>query len=341
MDSLKAKDKLYRYEVIWSVVFAVLCVTVLLVFKWNETALDTYSAVVMRGEKAVSIDETSIARQNMKVTLVDRKSSQLVLRLTQPVAQDNIEVTEDFTEHKLIVTLRGAASDVKPGSQMITDSSIMEAAGVYRRQEDIVIEIYCKDAYAYELTHTEDAITVSFAPLRSRYRIVSVVYISAQDRNRLRYQDEQALDRLAQQYGMKIYASYKMQKDYTQQEVVEFANQIHADMILGLEVDKALGTDMVTTLCNPEYFIPDMGGVELAAMMTDSLCRVYNVKKAQVTAADSNCPLVMQATVPSALAVYYSGQDTTDWAELEYDLNRKLMTALANMLEQILQAYYI
>ena len=339
MDRLGARDKLYRYAMICTVIFTILSCGVMVFFKANETYFDTYSAQTFRGKEDSVDTAQSYARYNVQVNYVDEEEAKFVLPLTQSVSMEQISVSDEFVNDKLVITLEGAAACVEAGTQVISDSSIMDAVGVYRQQEDIVLELYCKDAYAYELTMQQSVLTVSFVPLRDKYDIVSVIYIEEAERNRLSGQDMQALNKLADKYGMKLFASYQMQEDYTQQQIIDFANRIHADMVLGVEVEQACEEEKVETLCNTEYFIPDFGSVELAAIMTGSMSRTYAVQTAQITEADEECPLVSAATIPAAMAIYHTTYDVTDKPELEYDLNRKLMNTLTDMYEQILSVY--
>ena len=339
MVSHLGQDKLYRHAVIWTIIFAVVSCAVMVAFKMNEAYFDSYSAVAIQVENNVQ-DQTSAARYNIKVEFEDRVQSELILPLTQKLDADHIAVQEDFVEDKLTVTLKGAASCLKPGSLLTIDSNILDAVGVYRQEEDIVLEMYCKDAYGYELSLEENQLVVSFVPLRSRYQIVSVIYVPLKDRERLVNQDMQELDKIARSYGMKVYKTWQMQTEYSQQQVVDFANQIHADMLLGIGVEEGAGRDRIETLCNAGYFIPDFGGVDLAAVMTDSMNRVYSALEIQVMDAGEEYTLIHDASVPAAMTLYYTKQAATGRPETEYDMNRKLINALTDMYKQVLSMYF-
>ena len=200
--------------------------------------------------------------------------------------------------------------------------------------------MYCKDAYGYELSLEENQLVVSFVPLRSQYQIVSVIYVPLKDRERLVNQDMQELDKIAGAYGMKVYKTWQMQTEYSQQQVVDFANQIHADMLLGIGVEEGAGQDRIETLCNAGYFIPDFGGVDLAAVMTDSMNRVYSALEIQVMDAGEEYTLIHDASVPAAMTFYYTKQAATGRPETEYDMNRKLINALTDMYKQVLSTYF-
>ena len=281
MVSHLGQDRLYRHAVIWTIIFAVVSCAVMVTFKMNDAYFDSYSVVLLQEDNAPQ-EQTSVARYNMKVELEDKAQSELILPLTQKLSADHVTVREDFVEEKLVVTMKGAASCLGSGSLVTIDSNILDAVGVYRQQEDIVLEMYCKDAYGYELSLEENQLVVSFVPLRSQYQIVSVIYVPLKDRERLVNQDMQELDKIARAYGMKVYKTWQMQTEYSQQQVVDFANQIHADMLLGIGVEEGAGQDRIETLCNAGYFIPDFGGVDLAAVMTDSMNRVYSALEIQV-----------------------------------------------------------
>lgn len=339
MVSHLGQDKLYRHAVIWTIIFAVVSCAVMVIYKMNEAYFDSYSVVLLQEDNAPQ-EQTSVARYNMKVELEDKAQSELILPLTQKLSTDHVTVREDFVEEKLVVTMKGAASCLESGSLVTIDSNILDAVGVYRQQEDIVLEMYCKDAYGYELSLEENQLVVSFVPLRSQYQIVSVIYVPLKDRERLVNQDMQELDKIAGAYGMKVYKTWQMQTEYSQQQVVDFANQIHADMLLGIGVEEGAGQDRIETLCNAGYFIPDFGGVDLAAVMTDSMNRVYSALEIQVMDAGEEYTLIHDASVPAAMTFYYTKQAATGRPETEYDMNRKLINALTDMYKQVLSTYF-
>ena len=64
-------------------------------------------------------------------------------------------------------------------------------------REDIVLEMYCKDAYGYELSLEENQLVVSFVPLRSQYpdRICNLCSVKRQ--RDFVNQDMQELDKIA------------------------------------------------------------------------------------------------------------------------------------------------
>lgn len=311
----------------------------MVIFKMNEAYFDSYSVVLLQEDNAPQ-EQTNAARYNMKVELEDKAQSELILPLTQKLSADHVTVREDFVEDKLVVTMKGAASCLESGSLVTIDSNILDAVGVYRQEEDIVLEMYCKDTYGYELSLEENQLVVSFVPLRSQYQIVSVIYVPLKDRERLVNQDMQELDKIARAYGMKVYKTWQMQTEYSQQQVVDFANQIHADMLLGIGVEEGAGQDRIETLCNAGYFIPDFGGVDLAAVMTDSMNRVYSALEIQVMDAGEDYTLIHDASVPAAMTLYYTKQAATGRPETEYDMNRKLINALTDMYKQVLSTYF-
>lgn len=339
MVSHLGQDKLYRHAVIWTIIFAVVSCAVMVIFKMNEAYFDSYSVVLLQEDNAPQ-EQTSVARYNMKVELEDKAQSELILPLTQKLSTDHVTVREDFVEEKMVITMKGAASCLESGSLVTIDSNILDAVGVYRQQEDIVLEMYCKDTYGYELSLEENQLVVSFVPLRSQYQIVSVIYVPLKDRERLVNQDMQELDKIAGSYGMKVYKTWQMQTEYSQQQVVDFANQIHADMLLGIGVEEGAGQDRIVTLCNAGYFIPDFGGVDLAAVMTDSMNRVYSALEIQVMDAGEEYTLIHDASVPAAMTLYYTKQAATGRPETEYDMNRKLINALTDMYKQVLSTYF-
>ena len=114
----------------------------------------------------------------------------------------------------------------------------------------------------------------------------------------------------------------------------------NADMLLGIGVEEGAGQDRIETLCNAGYFIPDFGGVDLAAVMTDSMNRVYSALEIQVMDAGEEYTLIHDASVPAAMTFYYTKQAATGRPETEYDMNRKLINALTDMYKQVLSTYF-
>ena len=229
----------------------------------------------------------------------------------------------------------------------MSDSTIMDAVGVYRQNEDVVVEVYCGELYDYELAVGNGALTVDFKEIGDSYAASAVVWFPYTDRNRLALPEwRQSIEKFAQDNQIKLYMASDMQEEYTQEDVVSFANRIHADMVLGVQVEESSGQQSyMKGVCNTTYFIPDFNSAHLSVVMAEAFLEsvqgAVQMEMRGFEEGDDSCVLVSEATVPSAVIQISLTQKDMESVENEYKLNGKIVEALEKTMEVILQDYIL
>ena len=83
------------------------------------------------------------------------------------------------------------------------------------------------DLYDYELVTGSNALTVIFRDMGDSYAASAVVWLPYEDRNRLALPEwRQRLARFAADNRIKLYMASDMPEQYSQDEVIAFANRI-------------------------------------------------------------------------------------------------------------------
>lgn len=340
-DTLQIRNKLYRVTLICTVCFAVLSCVLMIGFKRNEAFFDTHGhiSILAENELEAAIQDSSHTgynKRNVPVTFVDSQENKLVIPLTEQLEMSRITVREEFTQDKIVITLKEAKNCIAQNAEVISDSHMMDAVGIYRQKDDIVIEVYCKDAYAYEVNNQPDCLTLSFIPVREKYEKIAVVFIPYEDRTRLISMDWQTeMTKYAEENSLKLYLSATMQEEYTQAAVAAFANQIHADMLIGMVVQQSTEGNGVEAVCNTDYFIPDFGNTELASLMGKAFSEHTGVEFAGYRTHQEKDVLLANAKVPTALAVIHIQTAQENTLELDYNLNHGMMSAVSEIIEQL------
>ena len=97
-----------------------------------------------------------------------------LIPLQEPIAAEDISIREEFIQNKYVITLSGYSENVPNRMELVSDSTIMDAVGVYRQNEDVVVEVYCRDLYDYDLTMGNGSLTVDFKEIGDSYAASAV-----------------------------------------------------------------------------------------------------------------------------------------------------------------------
>ena len=271
MDITQKRDRLYRGAVIAAILFAVATCGLLVCFKNFEAYFESHGRIAMVAEAALvgqdNVSLGSVRKKNFPVTVLDEPGAKLVIPFTAQIPKNKIAICEEFVQNKLVITLEDGVTYMEEGTVLTSDSTWMEAVGVYKNDGDIVIEVYCQEFCDYETVYENGILTLSFLPLRERYEKIVVVYTPWENRSNFLINEwNQSVQKLQENYQMKIFSTLALQEEYRSEDVISFANSVRADAVIGMELIDVDTTDVVT-LCNPDYFIPEFGNVELAALM--------------------------------------------------------------------------
>ncbi len=338
------RDRLYRSMQILSVVFAVVSIMVMAGFKMNEGFFDASSRIGILMESVNAQEDSLLApKVNVRTNFKDEAKSRLVIPLMEPIASEDVSVREEFVRNKYVITLSEYSQNVPNGVELVSDSMIMDAVGVYRQNNNVVVEVYCRDLYDYELMISSNTLTVSFKKIEDSYAASAVVWFPYNDRNRLALPEwRQSLDKFAVDNHMKLYMASDMQEEYTQEDVIAFANRIHADMVLGVQVEETSEQQSyMTGICNTTYFIPEYNSAHLSVVMTEAFVEATQIEIRGFEESDDSYTLVAEAIVPSAAVIISLTQKDMESVENEYRLNGKIVEALEKTMSDILQDYII
>ena len=333
------RDKLYEAAAKASVVFAVFAVILMGTFKINEDFFDANSrlGLLMESVNAMEANE-AYPKINIKAEFDDKNESRLVLPIGAVMPDGDITVREEFTKNKLIIRLVGMSENITDGIRLTSDSRIMDAVGIYRQNLDVVVEVYCRDIYSYEVVNSGRNLTINFSPLRANYNAVAVIYMPYEDRNRLALPEwQQSIAKYASDNRIRLFMASNMQEAYTQQEMVEFAQKVRADAVIGIDVEADAGAAQTTAsvICNTVYFIPEFNSAQLSVILAEAFLSELQLKISGIYEADGNTPLVYNATNPAAFIKISQPQKDADSVEAVYKLNEKIVEAIKRTLGDI------
>lgn len=338
------RDRLYRSMQIVSIVFAVVSIAVMAGFKLNEGFFDASSRIGILMESVNAQESGLLApKVNVRTTYRDEQKSRLVIPLQEPIAAEDISIREEFIQNKYVITLSGYSENVPNRMELVSDSTIMDAVGVYRQNEDVVVEVYCRDLYDYDLTMGNGSLTVDFKEIGDSYAASAVIWFPYDDRNRLALPEwRQSIERFAEDNRIKLYLASDMQEEYSQEEVILFANRIGADMVLGVQVEENNGQQSyLTGICNTTYFRPDYNSTHLSVVMAEAFLETTQIEMRGFEEGGDSHALVSGATVPSAVIKISLIQKDMEGVENEYKLNEKIVAALVKTMGDVLQDYII
>ena len=345
MDITQKRDRLYRGALIAAILFAVSTIGLLVCFKNFEAYFDSHGRIAMVAEAALVGQENASAgsarKRNFPVTLVDEPGAKLVIPFTAQVPKNKISVCEEFTKNKLVITLEDGVSYMEEGAALTSDSVWMEAVGVYKNDGDIVIEVYFQEFCGYETNYENGILTLSFLPLREQYERVAVVYTPWENRSSLLINEwNQYIQKLQENYRVKIFSTFALQEEYRNEDVINFANNVRADIVICMELVDQDVTNIVT-ICNPDYFIPEFGNVELAALMQQEYAKITGMTAIGVKACEEDTySWLKKSWVPTALTQFCVPLRSEN-IEQTYTLNQKMMEALENIVKHLSETHWV
>ena len=133
-----------------------------------------------------------------------------------------------------------------------------------------------------------------------------------------------------------------LQEEYSQEDIVLFANRIGADMVLGVQVEgNSEQQSYMTGICNTTYFIPDYNSAQLSVVMAEAFLEAVQIQMRGFEEGGDRYVLVSEATVPSAVIRISLTQRDMESVESEYKLNGKIVAALEKTMGDIVQSYII
>lgn len=333
------RDTFYKMSVVAAIVLFVATTSLIAAFKLNEDFFDANSRLGLLMESVNAQEENdAYPKINVKVDFDDRNEAKLVIPLGMLGFDDTIVVREEFTKNKLIIKLAGAAEYLSDSIKITSDSQIMDAIGVYRQNLDVFVEVYCRDFYSYTLNNAGGQLTVSFFPLRTNYDAVAVVYLPYEDRNRLALPEwQQSITGYAMDNRIRLFMAPNMQEPYTEQEIIAFAEQIDADIVLGIEVstDRNSSQTAGTAICNTTYFLPDFNSAQLSVVFAEAFLTETPFEILGFEEADEHTPLVYSATCPASMIKVSQTQKEADSVEAVYKLNEELVATILRTLSTI------
>lgn len=346
MDILQMRNKLYMWTTICTIIFVVMSITLMWGFKQNEAYFDTHGriGVLAENEQQAVNEENSkrlFAKRNLPVTLVDSPQSELTVPLALSLPKEQIVVREEFTQNKVVITLKNAQSHLAEGTEIISDSQIMDAVGIYKQKDDVVIEVFCKDIYAYQMTLENNTIHMQFMPLDDVYKKKVVLYIPNEDRNRFVSEEwKKELDTMMNNQGMKIFVSAFMQETYKEEEVIAFANMIRADAVLGIKfMQDDTDSRRLETVCNAQYFIPEFNSLHAALVMEDIFATEMGMVSKGIREYNDTELLIRQAKIPAAQVIMLLPKSKQMSLEEEYTFHHVIMKAVKETVEEIDKLY--
>ena len=320
-------------------VFAVLSVCLMFTFKLNEDYFDTHgriSALAGAEQENILLEsaKASAYKSNINFSIIEEQNEELILDLSPDFSIEQVSIRDEFTSHKLVLTLENAAALVQKDNEIIADANVMEAVGLYTHEEDVVLEIYTKEAYGVNAFVENGKLTVKLLPLEELYDYLAVIYVPFEDKDRL-YSEEwiQALNAVLGDRS-KLYLTSSMQETYSEQEVLEFANAIKADIVMGVDFETTIEPEYAEIIYNGSYFIPNFGSTDLAVKEKQYFEEKTNIGIREYIEAGDKDILVLNAKEPAALIRVYAQTENED-IEDKYTLNHSIMEALTAIFKEL------
>lgn len=342
MEPLQSRDKLYKKMTWCTAVFAVLCCVLCVVYCRNMTFFETHGKIgALAQQEQQALEQENIrklmAKRNIAVTIADKPYAMLQIPLQKEIDASQISIKEEFVQNKYSITIKEAAECIQQGTELISDSAYMNGISIYQQKNDVVLELYCKDMYAYQYQTENQTLTFQFMERDEVYGKKAVIYVPQTQKDRFTSEDwKKSMEGMAAQNRCKLYFCSDLQEDYTPEMIVAYANKIHADYILAVEILENAENSQIEVLCNPTYFIPDFGSVDLAVMYGNAVKAKTSLPIASIGACSRENTIVAAAKVPSAEVKISLSDGYLKSIETEYSFYHAVMEAMEETLTELM-----
>jgi hypothetical protein len=335
----KRRDRLYDSALMASIVLFIILATIIAIYKLNEDYFTDNSRFRKLVESiSTKADEVSYPKVNIKVNFTQSDDKSLVISLENPISVGNVSVRDEFTENKCVITLSGYEEYVTNDIEFKGDLSVMGAAGAYSQDGNVVIEVFCNDGYDYSTSVDDESVVVRFDEIESKYEYKAVVWVPYSDKNRLgvsMFKDE--FEEYGKDNRIKLYLTSELENEYTQEDIIEYANGIGANLVMGIDTEKSSDDkSYITGICNTLYFMPDYDSTRLSVNMVGGFLKTLNYEVRDFEEAGMDNPLVYEATVPSAMIKLSVAEDETKSDESTYNLYENIYYGIINTLDSVL-----
>lgn len=342
MNPLQMREKLYRIMTWCTAVFAVLCCILCVVYFQNMDFFETHGkigALAQQEQQALAQENSRrlLAKKNVSITISDQPEQMLVVPLHKAIDQSGLGIREEFLQNKLIITIKEGADCISDGAELISDSVYMSGISVYQQKNDMVLELYCNDIYGYEYEINDNALKISFMDRSAAYKKTAVIYMPQEEKDSFSSEEWQnKIKAAALENQCKLYLCSELQEDYTQEQVVDFANRIRADYLLAVKVKENAENSQLRVICNPVYFIPEFGSVDLGMMLAEAVKTKTSLPIVAVDACQKDDFLVEEARMPAAMIEISLSGGYLKSIETEYSFYHAVMEALEATMTQII-----
>lgn len=334
MERLQLRDNLYRKMTFATILFVVLCNALFIIYYKNMSFFETHGKIGNLAEieqQAVAMENSRkfYSKQHIAVEVKDEPAGELRIPFLQEITNSQISVKEEFLQNKLIITIKDTEQLIATKAKVLSDSRYMNGISLYNQREDTVIELFCNDIYAYDYSCENGEFVMHFDDLQKVYDKTAIVYIPYEQRDNFASEEWQnEIKALAEQNGCRIFICPQMQEEYTQKDIVDFANQMRVDYLLAIDVNTKAESTQLDVICNPQYFIPEFHSVDLGVIMGEDIKTNTGVPIASVSGSSDDNPIVLQAMMPSAKVNVQIKNETLQTIEEEYSFFHGIMEGI-------------
>lgn len=320
------QEKLLKQTAFFTAVFTVIAVGLMVWFQWNRDELLQLDMTMVRSERSVdykevvSVDTASgfIPLNIVETNQVNTVSVRFSKDIDEPVMIESDYVNRMIKLHFPQLTVRDLEN-----SQVMVDHNIVNCEQICALQEminggsGVLLKLPVQGYFEGQLTQSGREVEIVFSPILPD-KTTTVVLDASHGGNDSGDVYQGILEKeltlkimnmVKEQLGkedMRVFCTRSGDETSSEQERVDFANEIKADMLISvhcsfLQDEQSGKKSGLTAIYNGKYFIPDFGSIELANIISEeTIKKVGGVANGMYEAGEED-QLVNGAHVPVAL----------------------------------------
>lgn len=303
-----------------------------------------------QGKKAESGAKEEGMEQMLRFRPGEENTDYFCIPLESGVRAEDISMENHYMDRQVWIYIKNTSKDYYGQEAVFGNISQIEAGSYEVSEEAVLLKFSLDNVYECRSIMEESHLYIEFVPPREMYEKIIVLDAGCGGEDRGVETSEliekdvtldlvKRLKILLEETDIKVYYTRMEDVYLSQQERVELANAVRADMLISLRLNESEDRTVYGTeaLYNENYFIPGFGSVDLADLVERNVVTGISGKGNGLYAAGSSDILLQEAKIPATVIKVGYVSNVQEAMLLQRDDYRDRIAK--GLFEAILEAY--
>lgn len=307
------QERLLKYTLVFGVLFSVTAMAVMLRFAATKTiviAEETASEVMAENRNEGETERDAL-------TFTEKKDGQEYMYIPLPgeVRADDIVIENRYAEHVLNIFINGKYGAFYRQNTIAGNHMQVADGHFYEEGESTRLKLELFGLYEHQYVFENGMLQLKFVKPDSLYEkivVIDAAHGGADEGAKVKGAREKditldiavRLRRMLEASDVRVYFTRLDDTEPSLETRTALGNDLRADMVVSIHVNADEANDRVygiQTFYNGDYFIPELGNVELADFLEREVVTAVQGKANGLFESDENDYLLEHAKVPAAV----------------------------------------